>query len=85
VLGLLQAEMLSALVQSANSQLRHFGPQELTNMVWALSQLFRSKAPFGPDTDVSAGVQGFSQSALCVWGGWGSARLRGAVTRAVCL
>ncbi|KAL4859186.1 putative aldo-keto reductase 2 [Chlorella vulgaris] len=45
------AEMLSALVQSANSQLRHFGPQELTNMVWALSQLFRSKAPFGPDTD----------------------------------
>lgn len=82
MLGLLQAEMLSALVQSANSQLRHFGPQELTNMVWALSQLFRSKAPFGPDTDVSAGVQGFS--ALCVWGA-GSARLRGAVTRAVCL
>jgi hypothetical protein len=42
-------ELLSALVDAADGMLYHFGPQELTNTAWALSQMHRSGVLFTPD------------------------------------
>lgn len=44
-------DLLCALARSADSQLRQFGPQELTNTVWSLSQMHRAGAAFTPEVD----------------------------------
>lgn len=48
-------------MRCADGMLRQFGPQELTNTAWALSQMHRAGVHFTPDVEVG-GVPG---------GGWG--------------
>lgn len=55
--------------------LLHFGPQELTNTAWALSQMHRSGVPF--TTDVQASGQAGRYTAV--------ARSTGALGAAQCL
>ena len=39
-------------MRCAGGMLRSFGPQELTNTAWALSQMYRAGVPFTPDVEV---------------------------------
>jgi hypothetical protein len=48
-------ELLGALARSAGAMLRSFGPQELTNLVWSLSQLHRAGVAFTQDVEVGGG------------------------------
>ena len=61
----LQPELLSALAHGADEMLRQFGPQELTNTVWSLSQMHRNGVPFPPDVDVSSG---WGVASCAAWG-----------------
>ena len=45
--------LLSLLAEYAAGILRQFGPQEVTNLVWSLSQLHKHGAVFTPEVDVS--------------------------------
>ncbi|KAL4458727.1 hypothetical protein ABPG75_013592 [Micractinium tetrahymenae] len=44
-------ELLSALARCADSMLRQFGPQELTNTVWSFSQMFKQGVHLPPDVN----------------------------------
>ncbi|PSC71010.1 Tbc2 translation chloroplastic isoform B [Micractinium conductrix] len=59
-------ELLSALAHGADEMLRQFGPQELTNTVWSLSQMHRNGVPFPPDVD--ALLDRIPDEVLLLWG-----------------